>query len=337
MLLQQSQQSRNTYISREMSTDSFNDHIARLQDKIEEHRESIFAGMSQEAVEQANEDPEYLRYLCDLIELEGKADVADENLRIAQANMMEATTHRNQIAELRQCFEWGDVKPTHFVNAVDLLCRQVSPDADDIPDEKLDSGDESEGGEEAEEPEEVGKKRKSKGKAKAEPKKVRNMRSGMAPQLVVKSAPTATFRALYCRGRRHATAATSCMSSEGTLRCASNGWEDAAVHRPVSQVFSRCRQVDFHPGELLPGEMSYFEEMRLGLVNAQHRLRELKQREKECEQKKQQKRAALAVQTAGDQPQEDTGPTHSECCRPTRSRCGPAVRSAPRKQLIWSG
>jgi hypothetical protein len=42
-----------------------------------------------------------------------------------------------------------------------------------MPDEKLESEDESEGGEEAEELEVVGEKQKSKGKAKAVPKKAR--------------------------------------------------------------------------------------------------------------------------------------------------------------------
>jgi hypothetical protein len=57
-----------------------------------------------------------------------------------------------------------------------ISCCAVSPDADDIPDERLDSGDESEGGEGSEEPEEtaeVGRKQKGKGKAKASLKKVR--------------------------------------------------------------------------------------------------------------------------------------------------------------------
>ncbi|KAJ7352546.1 hypothetical protein DFH08DRAFT_805758 [Mycena albidolilacea] len=53
------------------------------------------------------------------------------------------------------------------------------------------------------------------------------------------------------------------------------GQEDAVVHQPVSQ----------------------------------HRLRELKQHEKECKRKKQRKQAA---RTAGDQLQEDAGPTHSK-------------------------
>jgi hypothetical protein len=140
-----------------MSTDFLNKRIARLQDEIEERTESIFIQMLWEAVERATNEPEYLCYLHDLIELEGEADaevaVADTNLCTAQDNLLEATTNRDQIAELRQHFEQGDIEPTHYVDAVDLLRRTVSPDADDVPDEKLDSRNESECGEATEEPE----------------------------------------------------------------------------------------------------------------------------------------------------------------------------------------
>jgi hypothetical protein len=63
-----------------------------------------------------------------------------------------------------------------YVDVVDLLRCVVSPDTDDVPDERLDSGDKSKGGEGSEEPEaaaETRKKRKGKGKAKAAPKKAR--------------------------------------------------------------------------------------------------------------------------------------------------------------------
>jgi hypothetical protein len=160
-----------------MSTDSLNEHIICLQEDIEERMERIFAGILREVVERATNDPEYLCYLHDLIELEGEVEtkvaVADANLHTMQDDMLEATTRRDQTTELHQCFERGDVQPTHFVDAVDLLRRAVSPDADNMPDEKLDSGDESDDGEGTEEPEEVGKKQKSKAKAKASLKKAR--------------------------------------------------------------------------------------------------------------------------------------------------------------------
>jgi hypothetical protein len=110
-----------------------------LQEDIEERMESIFAGMLWEGVERETSNPEYLCYL------RGEADtevaIADANLHTAKENMLEAATHHDQIAELRQRFERGDVQPTHYVDAVDLLHCAVSPDADNVPDEKLDSGD----------------------------------------------------------------------------------------------------------------------------------------------------------------------------------------------------
>ncbi|KAJ7355474.1 hypothetical protein DFH08DRAFT_803484 [Mycena albidolilacea] len=63
---------------------------------------------------------------------------------------------------------------------------------------------------------------------------------------------------------------------------------------------------------MMPGEISYLEEMQLGLVNTQRHLQELKQHETECECKKQWKRMAQAVWTARNQSQEDTRLTHSE-------------------------
>jgi hypothetical protein len=178
--LHQSQQSCNTRISHESSVDSVQEHVERLMEEIENLRQGIVAGMSLDAVERACIEPEFLQYLRDLIELEGEAEaevaVADANLRAAQDDMVEATNHRDQIVELRQRFERGNVHAMDYVDAVDLLCHTVSPDADDVPDERIESSDDSEGGEGSEEPEgtaEVGKKRKGKGKAKVSPKKAR--------------------------------------------------------------------------------------------------------------------------------------------------------------------
>jgi hypothetical protein len=170
----QSQQLRNTRISCESSVDSIQECVECPMEEIENLQQGIVAGMSLEAVERAHVEPEFLQYLRDLIELEGEVEaevaIADANLRAAQDDMVEATNRRDQIVELRQRFERGNV------DAVDLLCRAVSPDADDVLDERIESGDDSEGGEGSEEPEgtaEVGKKRKGKGKAKASPKKAR--------------------------------------------------------------------------------------------------------------------------------------------------------------------
>ncbi|KAJ7349402.1 hypothetical protein DFH08DRAFT_959553 [Mycena albidolilacea] len=294
-----SQQSGITRISREMSTDSLNEHIARLQDEIEEHRESIFVGMSREAVERANDDPEYLRYLHDLIELEGEADtevvVADANLRTAQNNMMEASTRRDQIAELHQHFERGDVEPTHFVDAVDLLCCQVSPDADDVPDEKMDSGDESEGGEETGAPEdpeelvEVGKKRKNKGKAKAAPKKARKEheeRDGSSVDCE---------KCIRCN--------IPCVVLPGKTAC-------DGCHKLHVKCSLRLQSTTCLPQVKGPRIAEAMAE--LGQEDAVRRLQELEQREKECKQKKQRKRVARAARAAGKQPQEDVGPPRSE-------------------------
>jgi hypothetical protein len=44
--------------------------------------------------------------------------------------------------KLRQHFEWGNVQPTHIVDAVHLLRHAYSLDADEVPDKRLDSQDE---------------------------------------------------------------------------------------------------------------------------------------------------------------------------------------------------
>jgi hypothetical protein len=176
----QSQQSCTTRNSHESSVDSIQERVARLMAEIEELRQGVIGGMSLEAVEHVCTKPEFLQYLQDLIELEGEAEVevaiADANLCTAQDNMVEAKNCRDQIVELCQRFEQGNLQSIDYVNAVDFLRRAVSPDADDIPDERLHSSDESEGGEGSEEPEEtaeVGRKQKGKGKAKASLKKAR--------------------------------------------------------------------------------------------------------------------------------------------------------------------
>jgi hypothetical protein len=177
---QQSPQSHTTHNSRESSVDSIQERAARLMSEIQDMQQGIIAGLSLEAVECVRIKPDFLQHLRDLIELEGEAEaeiaVADANLRTAQDDMVEATNHRDQIVELHQRFKQGDLHAMDYVDAVDLLRRAVSPDVDDVPDERLDSGDESEGGEGSEEPEtaeEIRKKRKRKGKAKAVPKKAK--------------------------------------------------------------------------------------------------------------------------------------------------------------------
>jgi hypothetical protein len=174
------QQSRNTLISRESSMDTTEEHVEHLMSEIEEMREGIIGGLSLEVLEHARIEPNFLKYLRDLIELEGEAEaelaVADANLCTAQDDMVEATSCRDQIAELRQRFERGNLQSMDYVDAVDLLHRAESPDADNVPDERLESGDESEGGEGSEgpeAPEEIGEKWKRKGKLKVVPKKPR--------------------------------------------------------------------------------------------------------------------------------------------------------------------
>jgi hypothetical protein len=160
--------------------DTTEEHVERLMSEIEEMQEGIIGGMSLEALERARAEPDFLKLLRDLIKLEGKAEaevaVADANLRTAQDDMVEAMSRRDQIAELRQRFERGDLESMDYIDAVDLLRRAESPDTDDVPDERLETGDESEGGEGSEgseASEEVGEKWKRKGKSKAAPKKPR--------------------------------------------------------------------------------------------------------------------------------------------------------------------
>jgi hypothetical protein len=212
---QQSQQSRNTRISREPSMDTNEERTEHLMSEIEEMREGIITRMSLEALERARIEPDFLKYLRDLIELEGEAEaevtVADTNLRTTQDDMVEATSRCDQIAELRQRFERGNLESMDYVDAVNLLRRAESPDADNVPDERLESGDESEGGEGSEgpeAPEEVGEKWKRKGKSKAAPKKLRMDReewddsSGGAYEMLYPSS-------FYWRRLQHAIGAES--------------------------------------------------------------------------------------------------------------------------------
>ncbi|KAJ7368948.1 hypothetical protein DFH08DRAFT_947834 [Mycena albidolilacea] len=346
-----SQHSRNNCISREPTPDLTEEKIARMEAGIEEQWEAIVEGMSREAVERADADPDYLRYLRELIKLEGEAEAevetADTNLRVAEGDMLDATTRHDQVAELRQRFQQGKVKEDDFVDAVDLLRRACSPDVDEVPDEKLGPEDESDGGEEPEEPEEVGKKRKGKGKAKVTLKRVRreheeqdsssdrcercedrNIRCIVLPgktacdschNMHVKCSlrPQSKTRMPQVKGPRIAKA----MAELGRER------EDAVAHRPVSQVSSQHHQVNFQTGELLPNKMPSWDELRLGLINTQHRLRELEQREKEHKLKKQRKQAAQAAQAAGIEPQEAVEPPHSEM---TTGRTGRSSSRAAR-------
>jgi hypothetical protein len=148
---QQSQQSCNNRISRESSMDTTKEHVERLMSEIEEMREGIIGGMSLEALECARAEPDFLKLLWDLIELEGEAEaevaVADTNLCTVQDDMVEAMSRRDQIAELHQRFEQGNLESMDYVDAVDLLRRAESPDTDNVLDERLETGDESEGGE----------------------------------------------------------------------------------------------------------------------------------------------------------------------------------------------
>jgi hypothetical protein len=101
----------------------------------------------------------------------------------------------------------------------------------------------------------------------------------------------------------------------------------AVAHRPESQVSSRRRQVDSSTGELLPEDISYLEEMRRGLVNTQHRLRELKWREQERELKKKRRWEAQAARAAGNQPEEDGEP---QVAKGSSGRTGRSVSRAAR-------
>jgi hypothetical protein len=98
--------------------------------EIEELWQGIIGGISLEAVECACAEPEFLQYLRDLIELEGEAEVevavADANLRTAQDNMVEVTNCHDQIVELCQRFEWGNLQSMDYVDVVDLVLRGFS-------------------------------------------------------------------------------------------------------------------------------------------------------------------------------------------------------------------
>jgi hypothetical protein len=84
------QQLHNTCISHERPMDSLNKHIVRLQEDIKERRESIFAGMSWQVVERAMNNPEYLHYLRNLIDLKGAADM---EVVVTDANLCTAGQH----------------------------------------------------------------------------------------------------------------------------------------------------------------------------------------------------------------------------------------------------
>ncbi|KAJ7303051.1 hypothetical protein DFH08DRAFT_977254 [Mycena albidolilacea] len=327
----QSQQSGATCISRESSVDSVQEHAARLMEEIEELRQGIIGGMSLEAVERACVEPEFLQYLQDLIELEGEAETevatAAANLRTAQDDVVEATNRCDQIVELRQRFEWSNLQPTEYVDAVNLLRRAVSPDAEDVSDAKLDSGDESGDGEASEETAEVGEKRKGKGKAKVSPKKARMDREEESKERdgSLRACDKCTSCRVPCVVLPGKTACDGChklhvkcsLRPQSTKRVlqkkvsrvaealAKLGRRGAEEPRPESQASSRRRQVDSRTGEIIPDKISPFEEMRHGLLNTQRRLRELEQREEERERKKKRRRENRA---AGNQPERDGEP-----------------------------
>jgi hypothetical protein len=121
--------------------DTTEEHIERLMSEIKEMQEGIISGMSLEALECMRLEPDFLKYLRDLIELECKAEaevaIADANLRTAQDDMVEAMSHRDQIVELHQRFERGNLHSMDYVDAVDLLRRVESPDVDNVPNEWL--------------------------------------------------------------------------------------------------------------------------------------------------------------------------------------------------------
>ncbi|KAJ7352240.1 hypothetical protein DFH08DRAFT_805517 [Mycena albidolilacea] len=358
---QQSQQSRNTRISRGSSMDTNEERTKHLMSEIEEMREGIIAGMSLEALERARIEPDFLKYLRDLIELGGEAEaevaIADANLRTAQDDMVEATSHRDQIAELRQRFERGNLESMDYVDAVDLLRRAESPDADNVPDERLESGDESGGGEGSEALEEIGEKRKRKGKSKAVPKKPRvdreerddssegcnRCKERQIPCIVLqgKTACDACHQvhtkcSLQLQSRMHLLQKKA---SRVVQALAELGLIGAEVHRPASQVSSRCRQIDSRTGEFLPEEISQFEEMRRGLVNTQRRLRELERNEaehkrldEEHRRRRQQRREERAARAARIGPEEAGEPQRGEgsgrAGRSASSSARPASRPA---------
>lgn len=165
MSSQHSRQNRKNASARASSTPSLDKRIANLEGEIEGMREGIMSGLSRRALERARSDPEYLRYLRDIVELEDETErelkIAAENLRVAQDEMDEVRRRAEDIEHLRGRFQRGSIGPTDYVDAVDLLRRAVSPDAADVEDEEIGTEDESSDGEE-----EVGKKRKRKDKEK---------------------------------------------------------------------------------------------------------------------------------------------------------------------------
>jgi hypothetical protein len=76
-------------------------------------------------VEHACTEPDYLRYLHELIKLGHKADVevevTDMNMWVAEGELLDVTKCCDQVAELRQRFERGSMKPKDFVDAVNFL------------------------------------------------------------------------------------------------------------------------------------------------------------------------------------------------------------------------
>ncbi|KAJ7318377.1 hypothetical protein DFH08DRAFT_819981 [Mycena albidolilacea] len=309
---QQSQQSRNTHISPP--------DVGNRRDAGGNHRGDFVGGIG---------------YLRDLIELEGEVEaevaVADANLHTAQDDMAEAMSRHDQVVELRQRFEWGSIHSMDYVNVVDLLCSVESPDADNVPDKMLESGDESEGGEGSqgsEAPEEVGKKRKRKGKSKAAPKKPRVDCEEQDDSS--KACDRCKEHLILCILLQGKTACDAChlVHTKCSLQLQSRtrlpqkkashvaqafmelGWVGAVVHWPVSQVSSRRCQVDSRTGEIVPEEIPQFEEMQHGLVNTQHHLRELKRNEvehkrldEERRRRRQRRREEKAAQAAGTEPE----------------------------------
>ncbi|KAJ7356528.1 hypothetical protein DFH08DRAFT_953870 [Mycena albidolilacea] len=309
--LHQSQQSNATRISRESSVDSVQERAARLMEEIKELRQGIIGGMSLEAVERARAEPEFLQYLWDLIELEGEAEaevaVADANLCTAQDDMVEATNRHNQIVELHQCFERGNLQPMEYVDTVDLLRRAVSLDMEDIPDEKVDSGDESGDREASEETAEVGEKRKGKGKAKPSPKKAR----------IDHEEDSEERDGSLCACNKCTSHRVPCVVLPGKTAC--DGCHKLHVKCSLQPQSTKCLpqkkgshiaealaelgwRVDSRTGEIILDEILPFEEMRCGLLNTQRRLHELEQREEERERKRKQR---WENRTAGNQPERD--------------------------------
>jgi hypothetical protein len=78
------------------------------------------------------------------------------------------------------------------------------------------------------------------------------------------------------------------------------GLVGAEVHQPMSLVSARSRQVDSRTGEIVPEEISEFEEMRRGLVNTQRRLRELERSNAERKQRDEERRAQEAAEKGGE-------------------------------------